>query len=275
MSAAAAVSPTGGDLPRKRHGDTSPMLPAASPLAVSNPLGPGTSPCLTTPCWAGAKHHSDSGFAALGFGELAGSSSPTYDTRGGKLAPPGSTGGYKSGASNLLGGLSDIDKWGWEVGSDVGSVPSAWSKPSTMHSSVHSRISSATGDGLIPGLVDGQRLSTVKPSSVPTAGGKIVVSLRKEVPQGYWDSLEIVLVNGPQQVKLKPTGIKKGKKLCVEVPPGLASGDYDVRLSFNQKIIHGAIPLSIHDGDALSDDGSNDDEEIAEGLRRLQASAPP
>ena len=126
-------------------------------------------------------------------------------------------------------------------------MPSAWSKPSTVHSSISklsnvcssaflvvsyprwvprgfaARDRQATGEGLIPGLVDGQRLSSVKPCAagalsipgdelacacvnlfdmncsrspcrwpaefapivacpleVPTSGGKVVVSLRKE-----------------------------------------------------------------------------------------------
>eukprot|EP00434_Breviolum_minutum_P015531 symbB.v1.2.013677.t1/scaffold971.1/size148033/5 len=169
----------------------------------------------------------------------------------------------------------DMNEWAWEMGSQC-SVPSAWSKPSTLHSSV-SKLSSATGDGLIPGLVDGQRLSSVKPISVPTSGGKVVVSLRKEaelfepsgdmcdlfiawksqVPQGFWDRLAIFLVNGPVQKRLTPTGVKRGKKLCVEVPSGMEPGDYDVRLAFGEKIIHGAIPLAVRDGDGEEEDFSD------------------
>eukprot|EP00448_Togula_jolla_P007449 CAMPEP_0170606482 /NCGR_PEP_ID=MMETSP0224-20130122/20536_1 /TAXON_ID=285029 /ORGANISM="Togula jolla, Strain CCCM 725" /LENGTH=238 /DNA_ID=CAMNT_0010931567 /DNA_START=8 /DNA_END=724 /DNA_ORIENTATION=+ len=223
----------------------SPQLPYASPVGdIACPLGPAMSPHLTTPAWppAWAAETSD-GFPAR---------APNTGNRG----------------PSQLAELMEIDKWAWEVGSEAGSLPSAWSKPSTMASSKHSsRISSTTGDGLIPGLVDGQRLSGVKPSSVPTAGGKVVVSLRKEVPQGYWDNLEIVLVNGPVQVRLKPTGIKKGKKLCVEVPAGLQTGDYDVRLSFHNKIIHGAIPLSVRDGE--SDDEEVSEGELADNVRNL------
>ena len=51
---------------------------------------------------------------------------------------------------------------------------------------------------------------------------------RKQVPQGYWENIGIVLVNGPTQVRLKPTGIKKGKKLCVEVPVGVYSTQQDI-----------------------------------------------
>jgi len=150
-----------------------------------------------------------------------------------------------------MGALSQVDQWAWEMGSEAGSIPSVWSKASTSQnsnaSSLKQRVATAAGDGLIPGLIEGQRLSYVKPTSVSAAGGKIVVCLRKQVPQGYWEHIGIVLVNGPTQVRLKPTGIKKGKKLCVEVPSGLKLGDYDVRLSFAQKILHGAIPLAVRD----------------------------
>eukprot|EP00933_Yihiella_yeosuensis_P074896 TRINITY_DN8399_c2_g4_i1.p1 TRINITY_DN8399_c2_g4~~TRINITY_DN8399_c2_g4_i1.p1 ORF type:complete len:243 (-),score=28.66 TRINITY_DN8399_c2_g4_i1:296-1024(-) len=209
-----------------------PTLPGASPMSdLVDPLGPGSSPQLTTPHWGKAAAREGPGDSppGPGFGNLAG-----------------------------LGGLSSMNEWAWEMGSEAGSVPSAWSKPSTVHSSV-SRISNANGDGLIPGLIEGQRLSSVKPCSVPTVGGKVVVSLRREVPEGHWTSLSIVLVNGPVQRKLTPTGIKKGKKLCIEVPAGMTPGDYDVRLSFGEKIIHGAIPLAIRDGDADEDAEDFDD----------------
>lgn len=197
---------------------------------IACPIGLALSPQLTTPHWNPPM--------------------PGFDT----TPTPCST----SADPGLLGGLSQIDKWAWEVGSEAGSVPSAWSKPSTVHSSV-SRISNATGDGLIPGLLDGQRLSSVKPTSVPASGGCVVVALRKEVPQGHWDKLAIVLVNGPVQRRLIPTGIKKGKRLCVQIPDGMEPGDYDVRLSFADKIIHGAIPLAIRDGEAEGSDLPEED----------------
>uniref|UniRef100_A0A7S0B689 Uncharacterized protein n=1 Tax=Pyrodinium bahamense TaxID=73915 RepID=A0A7S0B689_9DINO len=209
-----------------------PKLPCASPVGeLVCPLGETMDPRLTTPAWPAA---------AVSEGDF-------------RRAPPPS--------ADVIGGLSQIDTWAWEMGSEAGSVPSAWSKATsrqTGHSTARS-ISSATGDGLIPGLVDGQRLSTVKPASVPTTGGKVVVSLRKEVPQGYWDTLSIVLVNLPVQVTLKPTGIKKGKKLCVEVPAGMKPDDYDVRLKFGEKIIQGSIPLCIRDGDDAGDMEEDED----------------
>jgi len=206
-----------------------PRLPCASPIAgeLVCPLGEAPSPNLTTPLWNPAE--------------------------GNVAWPPqkGQLGRESSANKGPLGSLSQIDAWAWEVGSDVGSLPSAWSKATSSRTgkSSLSKMSSATGaDGYIPGLVDGQRLSAVKPSTVPTRGGKVVVSLRKEVPQGYWDTLSIVLVKLPSSVTLRPTGIKNGRKLCIEVPP-LNPDDYDVRLKFGEKIIHGAIPLSVRDDD--------------------------
>lgn len=195
-----------------------PEMPKASPIGeIACPLGPpgpNMSPQLTTPAWP----HAD--------------------------APANPSSGY-----GAFGNLNLVDQWAWEMGSEAGSVPSVWSKASTQQTkSAKSSISNAAGDGLIPGLIEGQRLSYVKPTALGADGGKIVVCLRKQVPQGYWEHIGIVLVNGPTQVRLKPTGIKKGKKLCVEVPSGLKLGDYDVRLSFAQKILHGAIPLAIRDG---------------------------
>jgi len=214
-----------------------PTLPQASPIGdIACPLGPFMSPRLTTPAWLSA----------------SAKDCPTS-------SPVGKPGGGK------LGGLAQIDQWAWEMGSEAGSVPSVWSKPSTLHSSV-SRISTASGEGLIPGLIEGQRLSAVNPSNVPIAGGKVIVSLHKEVPQGYWDHVGIVLVNGPTQVKVKPSSIKKGKKLCIEVPSGLSPGDYDVRLSFNSKLIHGAIPLTV--GTESEADGSDGEQELSQDLQR-------
>mmetsp|Transcript_51107 Transcript_51107/g.150703 ORF Transcript_51107/g.150703 Transcript_51107/m.150703 type:complete len:282 (+) Transcript_51107:27-872(+) len=224
-------------------GNSSPRLPCASPLDnLACPLGNGEDPFLTTPAVGSAKvgHNGDNPVAALA-----------------------------AGSKGFIGELGNIDKWAWEVGSEAGSMPSTWSKATsrTGTQSTVKSMSTALGDGLIPGLVDGQRLSTVKPSYVPTAGGKVIVTLRKEVPQGYWDTLSIVLVNLPVQITLKPTGIKKGKKLCVEVPSGMKEGDYDVRLKFGDKIIHGSIPLSVQDGNEEDMDEEDDDlKALTEGV---------
>jgi len=204
----------------------SPLGELACPLGAPERAGPNMSPHLTTPSW----RYQD-------------------------VSPS------RSNACSM-GGLSQVDQWAWELGSDAGSVPSVWSKASTQNtgaSSLKSKMTTAIGDGLIPGLIEGQRLSYVKPASLSVAGGRIVVCLRKQVPEGYWEQIGIVLVNGPSQVRLKPTGIKKGKKLCVEVPDGLSLGDYDVRLSFANKILQGAIPLAIRD--SVDEDAILEDEE--------------
>lgn len=217
-------------------GFEAPKLPIASPVGdIVCPIGQAMDPHLTTPAWAPADQTFPPFAGALGVG----------------------------GSTATQGGLNQIDTWAWEMGSEA---PSAWSKATSNRTgqSGVSRLSSSTGtDGLIPGLVDGQRLSAVKPSSVPSCGGKVVVCLRKEVPQGYWDTLSVVLVNLPESVTLKPTGIKKGKKLCVEVPAGLKPNDYDVRLKVGEKIIHGSIPLSIRD-DEDQDEMDDDDDDLTE-----------
>jgi len=224
-------------------GNRSPTLPCASPIAgdLLCPLGDSASPHLTTPHLLGA-------------------------ASSGAWPPPPDQSNF-----GAIGGLSQIDAWAWEMGSDVGSVPSAWSKATSTRTgkSSASRMSSANGlEGLIPGLVDGQRLSAIKPSTVPARGGKVIVSLRKEVPQGYWDVVSFVLVKGTTLVTLKPTGIKKGKKLCIEVPP-LSPDDYDVRLKFGEKIIHGSIPLAVCENGEENSDMDVDLREVAEHFKGL------
>ena len=63
---------------------------------------------------------------------------------------------------------------------------------------------------------------------------------------GYWDTLSIVLVNLPVQITLKPTGIKKGKKLCVEAvrTPNLPTNIVGFRgfISSIILILQGGIP---------------------------------
>mmetsp|Transcript_40809 Transcript_40809/g.105576 ORF Transcript_40809/g.105576 Transcript_40809/m.105576 type:complete len:255 (-) Transcript_40809:220-984(-) len=207
-----------------------PHPPGASPLAgLTNPLGPSLSPHPTTPAWGAPVPPSDGG-----------------------PAPGSPVGGGSNGAtaSATLGGLNIIEQWAWELGSEAGSVPSLCSAPSTTHSA-KSRLSNAAGD--ISSMLDGQRLSTVRPSTIASDGGRAVVRLRKEVPQGYWDHVEIVLVNGPEQRRLKPTGIKKGRKLCLEIPSGLKPGDYDVRLDLCGRLLHGTLQLTVLSADDEDD----------------------
>lgn len=211
-------------------------MPAASPIMgdMPCPLGPGpeTTPHITTPLPVSA---------------------------GMRLAddPPQRPSQRQSA---MLGGLAEVDSWAWEMGSEVGSVNSAWSKSTAQSAARSSASSRLDGDQLIPGLIEGQRLHSLKPLLLSAgSGGKLIVGLKKQVPQGYWDHLEIVLVSGPTQVKLKPIGIKKGKKLCVEVPGSLTPGDYDVRLVFAQKMLHGAMTLEVCDGDVDPEEAMDDD----------------
>lgn len=104
--------------------------------------------------------------------------------------------------------------------------------------------------------------SYIKPQEVPVAeGGTVIIGLRKEIPEMWWNQVEILLVGGKEgQVTLKPSGIRKGKKLCIRVPPGLECRDYDVRVVFAGKILHGAIPLAVR-GDSDSENEDEDEEE--------------
>ena len=72
----------------------------------------------------------------------------------------------------------------------------------------------------------------IKPQEIPQlTGGTVVIGLRREIPERFWNYLEILLVGGKGgQMALKPSGIKRGKKICIKVPPGMESRDYDVRV---------------------------------------------
>ena len=87
----------------------------------------------------------------------------------------------------------------------------------------------------------------------------MVIGLKKEIPEQFWNHVEILLVGGKEgQLKLKPSGIRKGKKLCIKVPPNLECRDYDVRVVFAGKILHGAIPLAVR-GEDESDEEEEED----------------
>ncbi len=94
-------------------------------------------------------------------------------------------------------------------------------------------------------------------------GGTVIIGLRKEIPEMWWNQVEILLVGGKEgQVTLKPSGIRKGKKLCIRVPPGLECRDYDVRVVFAGKILHGAIPLAVRgDSDSENEDEDGEDKD--------------
>lgn len=134
-------------------------------------------------------------------------------------------------------------------------------KSSAAASRISSSLAAPQGNGLIPGLTEGQRLKGVKPKEVSsTAGGRIVVTLNKAVPQGYWSHVQIAMVptsgTGGEARTLKPTGMKKGKKLCIEVPADLAVGDYDLRLVISAYYVPGSLVFSVSDED-VEEDGSD------------------
>lgn len=186
--------------------------------------------------------------------------------RGG--TPPGGLQQQQQIGLDMPQGLSGLYQWSWELGSEHGSAPSVWSQATSVRSSLHgghkrqgsgpfqqgsgslprsgSGASGRSGVGVVPGLTEGQRLQYVKPGFVSNEGGSVVVGLKNEIPQGYWGELEVLLVGGAgAQMKLRPAGIRKGKKVCIDVPAGLACSDYDVRLVIGGKILHGAIPLQV------------------------------
>ena len=104
----------------------------------------------------------------------------------------------------------------------------------------------------IPMRKNGQSLRRPR----PTSSSSISISITKITISNRWNHVEILLVGGANggQLKLKPSGIRKGKKLCIKVPPNLESRDYDVRVVFAGKILHGAIPLAVRgDSDNESD----------------------
>merc|ERR1719362_1175549 len=125
-----------------------PELPNASPLAeLVCPIGEAVDPRLTTPLC-----------------EPAGAELPGREGRWGVGEP-----------KMECGGLSQVDSWAWEMGSEVSSVPSAWSQATSRDHSAVKSINSAIGDGgLIPGLADGQRLDSVRPGRIPRTSGLIL-----------------------------------------------------------------------------------------------------
>lgn len=250
-----------------------PGAPAASPIyGLVDPLGGFPDPKLTTPAWPSAPGSDDwptgfVGFEQISFDEFSfDESSPFghFDSFG-KQPIFLDTKEELPGFFQVSNDLAQIDAWAWELGSEFGSLaPSAWSASTKMTASTKrsSATSLSTAGATVPGfpgLMEGQRLQCVKPGSLPPSGGTVMVGLRKQIPQGYWDQVEIMLVAGTQQVKLKPSGIKKGKKLCIEVPADLTPQDYDVRVVFSGKVLHGAIPLAVR-----TDTESEDENETAE-----------
>eukprot|EP00397_Hematodinium_sp_SG-2012_P019689 GEMP01020245.1.p1 GENE.GEMP01020245.1~~GEMP01020245.1.p1 ORF type:complete len:380 (-),score=70.51 GEMP01020245.1:1460-2599(-) len=140
--------------------------------------------------------------------------------------------------------------WAWDLRSET-SAPSLWSA-----SAASTRISMRSqkppsghyviGEN-VDACIEGQRLLYVRPQSLTTTGGKVYIELIRTIPQPLYSEIEVLLVAGKQgTVTLKPEAIKKGKKLCVMIPSGLAEEqDYDVRVKFAGKTLHGSFPLEI------------------------------
>jgi len=174
-----------------------PNLPQASPLLrndVSNPVkfpqqhgevanpigfgGPESAPVLQTPALSAhqALQYPGRG-GSIDFGAVGGS------TAFGNLNDGLSLQGHGIGSTagqNGKGQFSDIFQWGWECGSDVGSVPSIWSKASTAKSHQSSNFSG-----------DGQRLIFIKPQEVRSEqGGTVIIGLKKEIPEQFWNHVE-------------------------------------------------------------------------------------
>lgn len=231
---------------------TRPNLPSASPMVteenVNNPVvfpssssRPDGTPVLQTPALAA---HASMRYPGVGgqidFGALGGSS---------QFGPINGDGVALNGQAGGKSAFSDVFGWSWECGSEVGSIPSVWSKATSMRSGSTSKFGASALSG------DGQRLIYIKPQEVSQAdGGTVIIGLRREIPEAWWNQVEILLVGGKEgQVTLKPSGIRKGKKLCIKVPPNLECRDYDVRVVFAGKILHGAIPLAVTGNDDDSD----------------------
>lgn len=143
--------------------------------------------------------------------------------------------------------------WAWDMRSET-SAASLWSASvASTARSLRSQPGQGPGSGqyVIGGDVDactvGQRLLYVRPQALTTTGGKVYIELKWTIPQTLYSEIEVLLVAGKQgTVTLKPEAIKKGKKLCVVIPKGLAEEqDYDVRVKFAGKTLHGSFPLEI------------------------------
>jgi hypothetical protein len=156
---------------------------------------------------------------------------------------PKQHGPYAAKASHL-GDLQDAFCWSWEVQSEL-SVPSAWSAKTGTHTLKSSKSHNTMTSGASGSEIPLPKIKYVKPLNVPDSGGTVVVGLHAELPQAQWGDMRVMLVaeNGTS-VQLEPIGIRKGRKLCVKIGP-LDPMDYDVRLVFQGRILHGSIPIGV------------------------------
>jgi len=217
--------------PREDHAET-PVLPSASPnINLNAPVVSmdGHSPSLVTP--------------------MIEMQRPQLNAPGLLQSMSGPAGSTNFCICNKRKGETCTFCWAWDLRSEK-SAPSLWSasNASTAH---RSRSGQPSGHYVIGGDVDacieGQRLLYVRPQSLTTTGGKVYIELIRTIPQPLYGEIEVLLVAGKQgTVTLKPEAIKKGKKLCVVIPSGLAEEqDYDVRVKFAGKTLHGSFPLEI------------------------------
>jgi hypothetical protein len=149
-----------------------------------------------------------------------------------------------------MGSLNEVFSWSWDVTSEA-SVPSVWSAKtrSTLpgSGSIGTNLSAAGGADTSTLMI-----KYVKPLTLMDAGGTVVVGLNCELPHAQWSEIRIMLVaeNGESKT-LEPSGIRKGRKLAVKIPP-LKPMDYDVRLVFHGRILHGSIPIGVEPSQSAS-----------------------
>jgi len=228
------VARVGGVINRADSFET-PQLPFASPnCGVTNPVSMpnhGGSPNLITPMTGIAHPMMGMNFSAM-------HPSPN--------ANPKNSAQFCS--CNRRAGESCSFCWSWDCRSET-SAPSLWSAAST-RMSFRSKASGQYVVGQeLDACIDGQRLLYVRPQQLTTSGGKVYIELIRTIPQPLYSEIEVLLVAGKQgMINLKPEAIRKGKKLCVQIPNGLDEGqDYDVRVKFAGKMLHGSFPLEIRD----------------------------
>jgi hypothetical protein len=162
----------------------------------------------------------------------------------------------------------------WEP-SEVGSaMPSMWSAAT-------SKVTS-TNESSEKSWMVGQRITNIKPDRIPSNTESkstvvVVIGLKKVVPQEFWSGLEVrifqqrnISSNDQEFVKrhetgrigdrpspagsttcsvlvktLKPSGIRKGKRIAVKFNGDLSVGEYDVAVSFQGLTMHGSCPLDV------------------------------
>ncbi|CEM15038.1 unnamed protein product [Vitrella brassicaformis CCMP3155] len=150
-------------------------------------------------------------------------------------------GEHEAGPSKRLAGCP-CDR-GLSVSSQLSSIGSISNNAST----VPSGSTNSGGHPQPDGAPSRQRLLYINPGTINPSGGEVVICVKKDIKPDAYDQVLIHLVstNG-QVVTLRPKGIRKERKLSVQIP-ALPAADYDVRLAYGCKVLHGAIPLGVRD----------------------------